>query len=330
MKKLFIGVANLVLMTITIPALLRADSVLTTIEVGNGTSSGVSGVAANPATNRIYVGVPGTNEVVAINGKIQEIAARIAIGHAPQRLAVNPRTNRVYATSCDFNTASCSIVVIDGRTNSVIATIPIASGSSIGLQGLAVNPVTDRIYASDADNGQYIVIDGKTNTVVTLVPVFTQPAGIAVNPKTNRVYVVGGGFPGEILVFNGDTNALLATIPEDFGVEEITTNFRLNRIYVTQDSGSLVVADGGTNQNTTQIPTGQFPHGVDVNLVNSKVYVANEQSGDVTIIDGNTNQVLQTLPIPAVSPGTVAVNLATGLTYVSDFSSDKVVVLQPN
>jgi YVTN family beta-propeller protein len=327
MKKAILSLASLVLFTLsTFP--LRADSVLTTIEIGNG-SGEAGGLAANPATNKIYASLFGTNEVVVINGKTQAIAARIDVGRNLGRLAVNIQTNRVYGTSCDFNTASCSIVVIDGRTDSLITTIPIASGSSIGLQGLAVNPVTNRIYASDADNEQYIVIDGKTNTVVTLVPVFTQPAGITVNPKTNRIYVVGGGFPGEILVFDGDTNALLANIPEDFGVEEITTNFKLNRVYVTQDSGSLVVADGATNQNITQIPTGQFPHGVDVNLLNNKVYVSNENSGDVTIIDGNTNLVLQTLPIPAVSPGTVAVNLATSLTYVSDFGSDKVVVLQP-
>jgi YVTN family beta-propeller protein len=328
MKKALLTLSSVVLFTFS-TFQVRADSVLTTIEIGNG-SGGASGVAANPATNKIYAALPSTNEVVVINGKTQAIAARIDVGRSISRLAVNLKTNRVYGSSCDFNTASCTIVVIDGRTDSLITTIPIASGSSIGLQGLAVNPVTGLVYASDADNEQYIVIDGKTNAVVTLVPVFTQPAGIAVNPKTNRVYVVGGGFPGGILVFDGATNAMLANIPEDFGVEEITTNFRLNRIYVTQDSGSLVVADGGTNQNITQIPTGQFPHGVDVNLLNNKVYVANENSGDVTIIDGNTNQVLQTLPIPAVSPGTVAVNLATGLTYVSDFSSDKVVVLQPN
>ena len=165
-----------------------------------------------------------------------------------------------------------------------------------------MNPVTGLVYASDADNQQYIVIDGKTNTVVTLVPVFTQPAGIAVNPKTNRVYVVGGGFPGEILVFDGATNAMLANIPEDFGVEEITTNFPLNRVYVTRTPDRWWWRMEAEPEHS-QVPTGQFAHGVDVNLLNNKVYVANESRGDMTIIDGNTNQVLQTLPIPAVSPG---------------------------
>ena len=98
----------------------------------------------------------------------------------------------------------------------MITDIPIASGSSIGLQGLAVNPVTNRIYASDADNGQYIVIDGQSNTVIAQVPVASQPGGIAANPKTDRIYVVGTGFPGLIMVFDGATNTQVASIHRKF------------------------------------------------------------------------------------------------------------------
>jgi YVTN family beta-propeller protein len=323
MKKAILSLTSLVLFTLsTFP--VRADSVLTTITVGAGPTD----IAANPRTNKIYVGVSNLGQVAVIDGKTQQVIDRINAGGA--LVAVNVITNRIYSSRCSFNTASCNIAVINGNNDKVVANIPIASGSSIGLQGLAVNPITNRIYASDADNNLYIVIDGNTNTIVTQVPVFTQPAGIAVNPKTNRIYVVGGGFPGEVLVYDGDTNAQLASIPEDFGVERIATNFRLDRVYVTNDSGALIVVDGNTNQNIAQDPTGPFPDALDVNLLNSKIYVANGNGSSVTIIDGHTNLVLQTLPIPATSPRGVAVNLANGFTYVSDSASDKVVVLQPN
>ena len=327
MKKAILSLTSFILLALTISLPLRADSVRTTVAIG---SSSV-GVAANPATNKIYVAAEDTGQVVVLNGSTQQVAAKIDIGRDMHNVAVNVFTNRVYATSCNSATALCSIAVIDGKTDTLITTIPVSSDTAIGLQGLTVNPVTNHIYASDADNGQYIVIDGKTNTVITRVSVFTQPAGVAVNPKTNRLYVVGGGFPGEILVFDASTNALLATIPEDFGVENIAVNFRLDRAYVTQGAeNTLVVADGATNQNITQVPTGDFPDAVDVNLVNNKVYVTNGRGLSVTIIDGNTNQVLQTLPVPARFPGGVAVNQATGLVYVADFGSNNVVVLQPN
>ncbi|HEY4678711.1 MAG TPA: YncE family protein [Candidatus Angelobacter sp.] len=327
MKKALFSLATLLLSTFPLSLQLRADSVLTTINVGNG---GLTGIAANPATNKIYAAIDNQDkaELAVIDGKTQQVIKRIATAPFAIAVAVNPFTNRIYASGC--GSASCDIFVIDGKSDTLLTKVPISSGSFLGIQGLAVNPVTNLIYASDADNGQYIVIDGKTNSIVTMVSVFNQPAGIAVNPKTNRLYVVGGGFPGEVLVFDGATNALLATIPEDFGVENIAVNFHLNRAYVTQTSeSSLVVADGATNQNITQVPTGQFPDAVDVNLLNNKVYVANGQDSTVTIIDGNTNQVLQTLAVPARRPTGVAVDLANGLTYVTDFGSNNVVVLQP-
>ena len=316
---------SLILSIFAISLQLRADSVLTTITVGNGTG----GIAANARTNKIYVGASG--QVVVINGKTQQVIDRINAGGG--LVALNVLTNRIYSSRCDFNTASCNIAVINGNDDKVVANIPIASGSFIGLQGLAVNPITNLVYASDADNQQYIVIDGKTNTIVTEVPVFTQPSEIAVNPKTNRIYVGGGGFPGLLIVYNGATNSELARITENSSVQGVATNFILDRAYAgvldSQRPNVLAVMDGA-NQQIAEIPTGQFCNGVDVNLANSKIYVANSDDATMTIIDGNTDQVLQTLPVPAVFAANVGVNSATGLTYVTDQASDKVIVLQPN
>jgi YVTN family beta-propeller protein len=146
MKKAILSLTSLILLALTISLPLRADSVRTTVAIG---SSSVS-VAANPATNKIYVAAESTGEVVVINGKTQQVTARIDIGRDEHNVAVNVFTNRIYATSCDSATALCSIAVIDGKTDTLITTIPVSSDTAIGLQGLAVNPVTNLIYASDA------------------------------------------------------------------------------------------------------------------------------------------------------------------------------------
>src|SRR6476469_6613334 len=146
MKKATLSLASLVLSIFTLSLQLRADSVLTTISLGVG--GGGDAVAANPLTNKVYVAVDNnTGQVVVINGKTQQVTGTIDIGRDPHSIAVNVKTNRIYATVCSFNTASCDIAVIDGSTDSLITTIPIASASSIGLQGLAVNPITNLIYA---------------------------------------------------------------------------------------------------------------------------------------------------------------------------------------
>ena len=132
MKKAILSLASLGLLTFLVSIPTRADSVLTTISVGGGSNA----VAANPVTNKVYVAVDNNaGQVVVINGKTQQITARIDIGRDTHSIAVNIRTNRIYATACSFNTASCDIAVIDGRTDSLITTIPIASGSGIVFAG---------------------------------------------------------------------------------------------------------------------------------------------------------------------------------------------------
>jgi YVTN family beta-propeller protein len=319
MKKATVSLASLVLSIFALSLQLRADSVLTTINVGGFPA----GVAANPATNKVYVG-DGQNLAV-IDGKTQQVTARIATGAG--FVAVNILTNRIYTSSC--TQSACSVEVIDGQTNKVTANVPVFGENFIGIQGLAVNPVTDRIYVSAADNQQLIVIDGKTNTVIDQVFVPSQPGGISVNPRTNRIYVAGTGFPGLIMVFDGATNALVASITEDFGVNDTAVNFLLDRAYVT-DSDKVIVVDGATNQELTRVPAGPFATFVDVNQLNSKVYVVNAANGSVSIIDGKTNQVVQTILIQGASfLDGIAVNLASGFTYVTDTNTGEVTVLQP-
>jgi YVTN family beta-propeller protein len=324
MKKVIVSLPSLVLLMFLSSTPLMADSILTTIKVGPEPAN----IAANPFTNKIYFAIDQTGEVAVVDGKTQKVTARINIGRFAVAVAVNLITNRVYASGCDET--ACNIWVINGRTDTVMTKIPIGTGSGLGIQGLAVNPITNRVYATDADNQQYIVINGRNNHIITEVPVFTQPSRIAVNPKTNRIYIGGGGFPGVFMIFDGETNAQLARIPESSSVIGVAVNFRRNLAYGTlEESNQLAVVDGENRQRRVD-KTGLFPSGVDVNLQNGRVYVTNAQGHSVTIIDGKTNRVLQTLTLPAVFPTGVAVNLATGLIYVSDFESDQVFVLKPD
>ncbi|HEV2988978.1 MAG TPA: YncE family protein, partial [Candidatus Angelobacter sp.] len=301
---------------------LWADSVLTTIVVGNEPA----GIAANPRLNKIYVALDADLKVAVINGETNQVSSTIPLAGHPLAIAVNIFTDRVYSTSCDFATGQCSVYVIDSRTDAIIANIPLPTIQGIGLQGIGVDPVTDRIYVSDGDNSRVYVIDGASNTQISQFSV-PSPAGVAVNPKSNRIYVADNGFPGALFVFDGSNNAQIARVPMDSSTEQVATNFRLNRAYTTVDSNELGIVNGA-NQVVAKVPTGAFPHGVDVNLFNNKIYVANANSASVTIVDGNTNQVVQTLPIPAGFPNGVTVNLVTGRTYITDFSSNTVIVLQ--
>ena len=78
-------------------------------------------------------------------------------------MAVNPNTNRIYVT----NDSSDNVSVIDGASNTVVATVAVGSYP----HGVAVNPNTNRIYVANSVSNNVSVIDGATNTVVATVPV---------------------------------------------------------------------------------------------------------------------------------------------------------------
>ncbi len=73
-------------------------------------------------------------------------------------VAVNPGTNRIYVA----NFVSNNVSVIDGATNSVVATVSMGNGP----ESVAVNPGTNRIYVANFVSNNISVIDGATNSVV--------------------------------------------------------------------------------------------------------------------------------------------------------------------
>ena len=155
------------------------------------------GLAVNATTNKIYVG--DSNEIAVIDGTTNSIVGTIAV--AAGAVAVNPATNTIYAAE------NSSIAVIDGTTGSVTATVSAPSGD------LAVNPQTNFIYAANAGNydfnqhGSVTVINGATNAATTTLTDSNMPypLRIAVNPATNKIYVVSL-FSSNVTVIDGAHN----------------------------------------------------------------------------------------------------------------------------
>jgi len=187
----------------------------------------------------------------------------------------------------------------------------------------AVNPVTNTIYVvtgcgigaeckmSDGPPASVTVINGATNTVTATVPVGYSALAIAVNPKTNQIYVVNRC--GAVACVTGSQN---------FGTATVT------------------VIDGATNTITATVPIGsQGPYSLDgaipssslaVNSVTNQIYVVNGAGssgssstvlnaviGTVTVIDGATNTVAATVTV-GYGAFDVAVNQTTNQIYVTN------------
>jgi len=153
-------------------------------------------------------------------------------------LAVNPATNRIYVC----NSISNSVSVIDGSSNTVVATVPLSASPD----GIDVNPTTNMIYVALFLTGEVVVIDGSSITIVTTIK-GVDAFRVAVDAATNRIY--GPQFLStNVSVNDGASNTIIASIPVGKGSAGAATDSAANLIYVTNNtSGTISVIDGSTN-----------------------------------------------------------------------------------
>ena len=236
----------------------------------------------------------------------QAVTKTIPLGGNPAGVAVNPSTNTIYVAAGD------SVSVVNGMTNAITATIPVS-----GPLALAINAATNRLYVATAAG--ISVINGTTNSVAATVPLSSGPSSIAVNPTTNTIYVgsigstgsispghadcVGGGFgsfvgsTSSVAVISGATNAVTATIPASDGATDLAVNPSTNTIYAGSPYGPWQCTAGCSGGNCVS------------------------QNSGVSVINGATNTLTDTIPEPAPGGPGVLVIVAVNPTINSVYSA---------
>ena len=180
------------------------------------------------------------------------------------------------------------LLPVAGLGQTVIATIPVG----VSPRDVAVNPVTNRVYVSNwGPPGTVSVINGASNTVVATIPVGPAARGIGVNSATNQVYVAVC-CPGQLVVIDGSTNTIAGTFANPGApifAQDVDVNPATNLVYVT-GSGTHVF-DPTSNTFVAFIPASSV--GIAVDDIANRLYVGYDP---ISVIDGTTNAVVQTIP----------------------------------
>lgn len=230
-------------------------------------------VAVNPVTNKIYVTnlgdlgdiPPGLNHgnITVIDGATNATTTLTDPNAvAPQAVAVNQTTNKIYVAipSDSAPTGNGGVIVIDGATNA-ISTVRDPNASY--PERLAVDSVTNTIYVTNSGcqndacthPGSVTVINGATNAVTTVInPNAAYPGPVAINPTTNKIYVLNyvlsGG--GNVTVIDGGATP---------------TSHVLSVLLAGNESGTVTSNPAGANCGTSC--TASFATGTAVNLTAS-------------------------------------------------------------
>ena len=293
-------------------------------------------ISVNPVTNEAYVANSGDGTVTVINER-QGSVRNISVGRNPEAIIVNPVTNKIYVATADGIVTDGHVRVIDGRTDTATTTIEVG----IDPSALALNPVTNHIYVANSGfidvsgrrNGTVSVIDGSNDTVVgSPLELGGSPNALAVNPVTNKIYVLNGN--QNLNIIDGANNtftttALTTTTGIGNGLTAIVVNPVTNFIYVTATLGigTVIAINGATDRLSGIALIGGGPTALAVNSLTNLIYVTdNARTGHVVVIDGSTNNRVTSVST-GNSPTAVALNPVTNRVYVANYSDSDVAVV---
>lgn len=99
-----------------------------------------------------------------------------------------------------------------------------------------------------------------------------------------------------------------------------------HKLYAVDSRGGSVIIINGSDHSRSSVKVGSDPVAVAINTATNRVYVANNGSGSVSVLDGNTDTVVATLDI-GKTPYVLAVNEVTNRVYVSNTFSNTVSVI---
>lgn len=301
------------------------------------------GIAVDGTTGTLYV-ANASGTVAVVDGRrcnardISRCDARPAIvrvGPNPQFLAVDEKTHTVYVANSGADTVS----VIDARACNARRTsgCKVLATAKAGSQPftLAVNDATGTLYVADLGAGTVSVVDASRCNATdvsgcdrkpTTVRVGAFPGGIALDSRTNTIYVTGQ-VGSDVWVIDGNSCSALRSggcartpmrVAAGPGARGIALNQRTDTVYVANTAaGTVSVIDGSTcnatvrrgcGQVAPQAPVGVSPRRVVVDEVTNTVYVTNAGSNSVTMLNGRTcngreSGGCQAVTLPGFGPG---------------------------
>lgn len=276
-----------------------------------------SALAIDSATGRLYVAESGANRVSVWTGDGAPVASQIAVQRLPSSIAIDATGRRAYVTD----------TVLDGLT--ILNTDTLASAGRLPLgtvnSGLAYDDISasKRLYAANYAAGTISVIDPSSCQILANWHVGDRPWSVAVDPALQQLYSLtvlqGRGTLNVLSTANGSS---VAQIDVGFaGAGRIAVNRTTHLLYVTSGSvhaSTVTVIDGRRlGAGGAPITVGSRPVGVAIDETANRIYVANQQTGTISVIDGATGTVIATWQPSRSNVWGLAVDPEMGRLFVS-------------
>jgi YVTN family beta-propeller protein len=155
-----------------------------------------------------------------------------------------------------------------------------------------------KLYVVNGGADTISVIDTTTGAVIATIKGPGHLAAIAYNPQDGLLYLPTQEANGRVYMIDPATNSFVGNpIPVGKLSSYITISPELERLYVSNQFGGVSVIDTATRTVITEISSVVAPIGSAVSPKQRKLYVVNNQTSELSVIDATSNAVLDTLSI---------------------------------
>lgn len=232
------------------------------------------------------------------------------IGKGVYELAFSPKDNAVFVATAQNSSGNGGTVFrLDPTTLAVQQSI----NSDLKAFGAAINPQTNVLYIGNTVEGSLTAIDASSGKVInsllldgrkrseTVRPL--QPRQVAVDVKTNRVYVTGLGRQSVVWVVDGSTLQLISTVPNTGKMATgLAVDSAAQKVYVTNGDGELVTLNARTNAiEKKQKIDGDKEHfflNIALDTRGQRAFLSDSKQAQVLVVDLRTQQVIQRIDVP--------------------------------
>ena len=244
--------------------------------------AGPHGMGVTPDGTRVYVSGDNASSLSVIDTASDRVIHTIEVGKTPHGVAMTPDGKTLLVAVYGDN----RIAFVDVATNRVAAVVPVPNPHTI-----AIRPDGKAAYVASQEPGNFalVVIGLSSRSVVRSVALEKPPRDPEFGYDGQALYFTMAGV-NSIEVLDPATDKVVAEVPTG-------ASPHLAKLYrgaavgstVVQGPGELQLFDPATNRQVRSIAVGKQPHWQASND-GKTVYVTNEGSNDVTVVDLATGQ----------------------------------------
>lgn len=172
-------------------------------------------------------------------------------------------------------------------------------------RSIAINPQTHQVFVT-AVSGFYpptgfsfAILNSTSNAITSVIPFAGIPGEMAVDEKTNTVFVVS---ESSVIVMDGTKGQMIGSFAVNVPIYAIAYDQDSRVLYVT-DADSLISIDVNSidvNRSAVSglLKVGMYPESITFDHAKRLIYVANYGSSSISVVDGRTFTLLRTIGLP--------------------------------